>query len=145
MRAGRLSMGMDSWTTAKRGAFESAEVFAQPPYKSLQFIAVSIIVALSVFLACAMLVDLAGRLSLLAMTWMSFIPIVVLLNWMRTLIAHRRLHELYVSAMAERPPEPSLDIALRAASSLSYWGTLAAAFAGIAGLAALIQVIGRAR
>ncbi len=139
-------MSMDSWMTAKKGAFESAEVFAQPPHKSRQFIVVTVVVALSIFLACGMLIGLSHRVSLLTMTWISLLAITVLGNWIRALIVHRRLHELYVSAGAkEGLAGVPLDTALRASSTLIYWGTSAAAATGIAGLGAVIQLIVRPR
>src|SRR5271155_3017295 len=39
-----FAMSLDSWMTAKPGSFESAEVFAQTPFKSRQFLAVTTVV-----------------------------------------------------------------------------------------------------
>lgn len=137
---------MNSWATTKHGAFESAEVFAQPPHKSRQFLAVTALVTLSIALGVGILIIFFNKMPVLAMAWILLVPVTVLGSWIRTLIVHKRLHELYVSgAVRENPAGDSLDLALRGASSLSYWGTCGTAAAGIAGLAAVIQLIGRIR
>jgi len=135
-------MLLDSWTNAEKGSFESAEVFAKPPFRSKQFLAATVVVLLSEVLDMLVLVRLSGRLSFVATAFVCFVFIITLGNWLRVTIVHRRLHELYLSTRAEGLSSGApLNVALRAASTLSYWGTLAAAVTGSVALMALIQFV----
>lgn len=133
-------MGMNSWITAKQGTFESAEVFATPPHRSRQFLACTILVIISIALACSMLIVDHQRITWLACIWIALMAVTVLLNWCRTLNVHRKLHDRYFFD-SERQPLPEIEMALRGASTLSYWGTCATAAAAIAGLGAILQLV----
>jgi hypothetical protein len=137
-------MALNSWESAPNGAFESGETFAKTPFRSRQFLAATTLVALLGITDIVALVRLSERLPGLpfnASVCIFLIFAVALGNWLRVMTVHRRLHKLYVSAGAENSPAGSvLDVAFRAASTLSYWGTASTAAAGLVGLGALLQV-----
>ena len=135
-------MGLDSWRVVEKGAFESAEVFADPPFKSRQFLAITSIVVLLAIFDIGVLVRFFSRISWLAVVYVLLILITVLGNWARVIVVHQRLHELYTTnKIADIPVGSDTDVALRAASTLSYWGTLAASAIGVLGLAILTQIV----
>lgn len=139
---GGLNIGLDSWVDAKKGAFESAEVFSRPPLKSFQFLATTAVLVMLVVLDCGILVRLFNRISYWTDIYLLFVLAIALGTWVRTMVLHTRLHELYRQVVRENGSlESSIDLAMRAASSLSYWGSLSASAAGMAGLAALIQTV----
>jgi len=135
-------MSLDSKTGIGDSEFESAAVFAQPPFRSRQFLASTSVVALLVILDILMLVRFFNRVPLFTSVGLLFVLLTVVLNWMRVVTVHRRLHELYLSIQTENnPPNSPIEVALGSAASLSYWGTLAVAATGLAALGALTQVI----
>jgi hypothetical protein len=135
-------MGLNSWTTVKSGAFESAEVFARPPFKSRQFLAVTSLVAALVAGDILALVRLFGRLPFVTLLTIALVMIQVLGNWARALVIHKRLHELYITSGSQiASPGTAIDMALRAASSMSYWGALIPPVVGMTAFLALLQVI----
>jgi hypothetical protein len=139
-------MGLDSWVNANRDAFESAEVFARPPLKSRQFLAGSSVVALSTIAEMVMIIRVFDRVHWIAVVCMLLVPLTVLATWARVLVVHTRLHELYIASTPQiSSPGSQLDLALRAASSLSYFGVLGASGAGLAGLFALTIQLMKAR
>lgn len=139
-------MGLDSWMTAKPGGFESAQVFAQTPFRSRQFLAVTVVVIAAILLDIIAIVRLYGQVHWSALLILLLGLMTVLGNWLRVRVVHQRLHELYVAAASGRLlQEPPVDTALRASATLCYWGTLAAAVAGTAGPACVLEILMHAR
>jgi hypothetical protein len=134
-------MSLDSWMTVKRGQFESAEAFAQPAFRCPQFRAATGLVVVLAVLDILLVIRLFNRITLMTIIFIALVLLMVLGNWFRVLVTHRRLHELYISAnVGSEPTGSAIDTALRASSSLSYWSVVAPAATGMAGLAALIQI-----
>jgi|ERR1700722_7038750 len=137
-------MALNSWESVPEGHFESAEVFAKTPFRSGQFLAVTSLVTLVGIMDVTVLVRLSERLPglpLSAYVCVFLIFAITLGSWLRMTLIHRRLHSLYVNSTVESSTLGStINIALRAASSLSYWGTVSAAAVGGVGLGALLQV-----
>jgi hypothetical protein len=137
-------VGLNSWESVPEGHFESAEVFAKTPVRSRQFLAVTSSVALLGILDVIALVRLSQRLP--GLPFSAYVCVFLIFgltlgSWLRMTLIHRRLHSLYVNSTVESSSSGStINIALRAASSLSYWGTMSAAIVGGAGLGALVQV-----
>jgi hypothetical protein len=137
-------MALDSWESVPEGHFESAEVFAKTPFRSRQFLAVTSLVTLLGIMDFIALVRLSERLPGLPLSAYVCVFLIFGLtsaSWLRMTLIHRRLHSLYVNSTVESSsPGSTVNIALRAASSLSYWGTISAAAVGGVGLGALVQV-----
>ena len=135
-------MLLDSWATVKKGSFDSAEAFARPPFRSRQFLAATGLVTLLAVLDILMIVRLYGRLSSVSFAYIFLVRLIVLENWTRALVVHKRLHDLYSATKAgDALLRSPMDFTLGAASTLSYWGVTGTAMAGGAGRLALLQLI----
>jgi hypothetical protein len=134
-------MGLESWMSVEKGGFESAEVFVQPPFRSRQFLAATILVALLGLLDIGTLARLWERLTFKGDVCVLLMFVTAFGGWLRAFVIHKRLHELWIAAKLEDSLAGSpTDVALRAVSSLSYWGPSSAAAVGFCGIGALIIV-----
>lgn len=133
-------IGFDLWQTKKTG-FESTEVFNRPPMRSRQFLSVTLMVILLLVLGCLLLVRLWPRLPMLSVIYIVMFLLIVGLQWLRVRAMHRKLHELYSSGqLGAVQPDSSLDLALRAASSLCFWSVFTPAIVGLPALMAIMYI-----
>jgi xanthosine utilization system XapX-like protein len=136
-------MGLDSWSRSNSGDFESAEAFSGPPLKSRQFLAVTFLVAGLAVGDILALIRLSGRVPIITLLTIGLVMVEVLGNWVRALVVHQKLNR-FLTTSESRPSlatDPAVDLALRAASSMAYWGTATPAVVGMTALFALLQVV----
>jgi len=133
-----MSLGFEEGST--RSGLDSA-VFAKPPLRSGQFVAATFLVILLGVVDSIATVRLFEKISIFAILWMMLVFVTVFGTWLRSFAAHKKLSELYVSRTSDgKSLDFSLDLALRTASGLIYWGTSGAAATGIAGISAIIFI-----